>query len=371
MVSPRNTNTRIVQRRKRRKVRRIRKRVVFILIPLLILFLGGVGYAAVLYTKTGSMFADAFRGDGRDKSSLRDKMVDPKFDNISILIMGIDSSNIRNNAENARTDSLMVATLNKEKKSVKLLSIPRDSYVYIPEVGYSTKINHAHAFGGTKGTIETVENLLDIPIDYYVKVNFEAFIDVVNALDGVTVNVPFEFKEQDSKDKAGAIHLYPGEQKLDGEKALAFARTRKVDNDIERGKRQQQIIKAIMNKATSVSSVTKYDDMIKAVGKNMTTNLTFDDIKSLIAYGTSGKPKLETLTLKGRDYQPGKTYYYQLDGVALSQLKHKLQRHLGVPIKDDGSSLTETYNASSEEGQTEDTADSGTNSTTTNNGTSY
>ncbi|WLV24148.1 LCP family protein [Aciduricibacillus chroicocephali] len=340
---PRSSNTRMVQRRRKKKVRKVRKRIVFILIPLLLLFLGGVGYAAVLYTKTGNMFAGAFKNDGRDKSSLRDVAVNPKFDNVSILIMGVDSSNVRNNADHARTDSLMVATLNKDRKSVKLVSIPRDSYVYIPGVGYSTKINHAHAFGGTKGTIETVEKLLDIPIDYYVKVNFEAFIDVVDALDGVTVDVPFEFKEQDSKDKAGAIHLYPGKQKLDGEEALALARTRKIDNDIERGKRQQQIIKAIISKASSISSVTKYDDIIGAVGKNMTTNLTFDDIKSLIAYGATGKPDIETLSLKGRDYMPGDTYYYQLDGVALTTLKHKLQRHLDVPIKDDGDAVTETY----------------------------
>jgi len=171
-MEPRSSKTRIVQRGRKRKVRKVRKRVVFVLIPLLILLFGGLAYAGVLYTKTGNMLAQAFKGDGRDKSSLREKNVDPKFDNVSILIMGVDASNIRKNAENARTDTLMVATLNKKEKTVKLLSLPRDSYVYIPKVGYSTKINHAHAFGGTRGTIETVETLLDIPIDYYVKVNF-------------------------------------------------------------------------------------------------------------------------------------------------------------------------------------------------------
>src|SRR5699024_5353757 len=127
-----------------------------------------------------------------------------------------------------------------------------DSYVYIPEVGYNTKINHAHAYGGPRATSKAVEELLAIPIDYYVRINFEAFMDVVDALDGITVDVPYEFREQDSQDRANKIHLNPGVQKLDGEEALALARTRKLDNDIERGKRQQEIVKALIDRAVSL-----------------------------------------------------------------------------------------------------------------------
>src|SRR5699024_7653135 len=117
-------------------------------------------------------------------------------------------------------------------------SIPRDSYVYIPEVGYEDKINHAHAFGGHRATIDAVENLLDIPVDYWVKLNFNAFVDVIDAIDGIDVEVPYEFTESNSDDKRDSIHLFPGKQLVDGEEALALARTRKLDNDIERGKRQ-------------------------------------------------------------------------------------------------------------------------------------
>src|SRR5699024_10933938 len=147
---------------------------------------------------------------------------------------GIESSDTRGSDDGARTDALMVATLNVDDKRVKLLSIPRDSLVYIPEVGYETKINHAHAYGGVMTTIDTVEGLLDIPIDDYVRVNFEAFMDVVDALEGITFDVPYELSEQNSSDKADSIHLYPGVQELDGEEALALARTRKHDSDVER-----------------------------------------------------------------------------------------------------------------------------------------
>lgn len=290
------------------------------------------GYGLKLYLKADSVLSDSYESDGRDKSSLRDEMVDPKFDNVSILIMGVDASEKRDNDANARTDSLMLATLNKDDKSVKLVSIPRDSKVYVPEVEYETKINHAHAFGGPKATIETVEDLLEIPIDYYVKVNFSAFIDVVDALDGIEIDVPYEFKEQDSNDKADAIHLFPGMQKLDGEEALALARTRKLDNDVERGKRQQEIIKAIVDRTVSLNSILKYDDIIEAVGKNMTTNMFFSDMKSFISYGTSGKNlEIETLTLAGEDFwqeYPRRSYFWQLDHEALNETIQVLQEHL-------------------------------------------
>lgn len=342
-MSNKTTRTRVV----RRKKRKLRKRAYFILLPLILVFLGVASYASYLYIKADSVLSDSYEDDGREKSDLRESKVDPNVDNVSVLIMGVDASDLRNNADNARSDTLMVATLNKDDKSVKLLSIPRDSYVYIPEVGYKTKINHAHAYGGTQATTKTVEELLDIPIDYYVKVNFEAFIDVVNAVEGVTVDVPYELHEQNSKDEAGAIHLQPGEQQLNGEEALALARTRKLDSDIERGKRQQEIIKAVINKAISLDSVMKYDDVLEAVGSNMTTNMTFSEMKSFISYGTKGRNlDFETMTLEGHDYQPNGTYYWQLDDIALEETQETLKRHLDISTN---SSLTDSNNQSNEQ----------------------
>ena len=195
--------------------KKLKKRVYFIIIGL-ILLLTGVGYGAYLYFQADSALTDAFESDGREKSSLRDQAVNPKLDNVSILLMGVDESDKRDDMGPARTDALIFATLNKKTKSVKLVSIPRDSYVYIPEVGYETKINHAHAHGGTNATIDTVENLFNLPVDYYVKLNFNAFIEVIDAINGIEMDVPYEFEEQDSNDKANAIHLLPGKQTGDG-----------------------------------------------------------------------------------------------------------------------------------------------------------
>ncbi|QTN00805.1 LytR family transcriptional regulator [Sediminibacillus dalangtanensis] len=325
-----NTQRRRVRKRKIKK----RRRLLFILMPIFILIGATTAYGVHLYNKADQVVSDSYEDDGRDKSDLRDKEVDPDVDNVSVLFIGVDESNKRNNEGSSRSDALMLATLNKDDKSVKLLSIPRDSYVYIPEVGYNTKINHAHAYGGPKASIEAVESLLDIPVDYYVKMDFEAFIDVVDALNGINVDVPYEMYEQDSNDKADAIHLYPGEQSLNGEEALALARTRKQDNDLERGKRQQEIIKAVIKKAANIGSITKYDDIMEAVGNNMSTNMRFSEMKSFISYGTSGSLDVETLNLEGQDSMIDGIYYYQLDETDVANKRIELRNHLELESTD-------------------------------------
>ena len=145
------------------------------------------------------------------KSEIRgEAKVEPSKDNVSILLIGVDDSETRMQGDsNSRSDALIVATFNPEEKSVKMLSIPRDSYVYIPKVGYKDKITHAHAFGGTHAAIESVEEMLDIPIDYYVKMNFNAFIEVVDALGGIEVDVPYNRLEKDENDR-NTIQLKKG-----------------------------------------------------------------------------------------------------------------------------------------------------------------
>lgn len=321
-----------MSRIKNRKKRVMKTRFKVIIALIVLLIIAGLSYAGYLYVKAEGAANDAYEEDERgNKSEKREEVVDPEFDNVSILLMGIDENEARKQHETARTDALILATVNREDHSIKLLSIPRDSYVYIPEVGYEDKITHAHAFGGTYTTIETVEQLFDMPIDYYVKLNFEAFVDVIDAIDGVEVDVPYEFTEQDSSDKQGAIHLYEGVQTLDGEEALAFARTRKKDSDVERGKRQVEIINSIISKAASVSSLFKYDDMIDAVGKNASTNMTFKEMKSFLYYGTHGKNlDVEKINLDGNDYMPGSVYYYQLDEYSVYKTMLTLKNHLEI-----------------------------------------
>lgn len=350
MKKNKSVQTRTVMRKK--KKRRIRKRVLFILLPIVIIFFGVLGYGVHLYVQAQNAVSNSYEDDGREKSDLREGQVDPNIDNVSILIIGTDANEHRDNADNARSDALMLATFNKDKESVNLVSIPRDSYVHIPEVGYEDKITHAHAYGGPKATIETVENLMNIPVDYYVRVDFHAFVDVVDAIGGIDVNVPYEFKESNSMDKRDAIHLLAGEQTVDGEEALALARTRKLDNDIERGKRQMEIINAVAKKAASVNSVFNFDDVINAVGDNMSTNMSFKEMSTFVSYVTGGL-NINNYTLEGTDYQPGSTYYWQLDEVALQETKTMLQDHLEISSPTVNTE-SESYNQTNETQESQD-----------------
>ncbi|WP_214480757.1 LCP family protein [Bacillus sp. SM2101] len=322
-----NNDRRYLKLKHRKKKRR---RIIYLFtIPLLAIILGVTTYGSILLNQAQSAANEAneelVRGE---KSEKREEVVHPKADNISILFMGVDDSEARGSG-NSRTDALLLATFNEEEKSVKLLSMPRDSYVYIPSVGYNDKINHAHAFGGTDGAVETVENLLDIPVDYFVKLNFNAFVDLVDALDGIEVDVPITFSEQDSQDRKGAIYLEQGLQTLDGEEALALARTRKIDSDLMRGERQQLVMKAIAEKAASLGSVTKYSAIIEALGNNIKTNLTFDEMISFYDYATSSFT-IDNLQLQGSNAMIDGIYYYDLDEQQLENIKQELKTHLNV-----------------------------------------
>ena len=323
MANQNNNRSDHLQRKRRRKMI-----LLWIFVPMLLIGSAVASYGAYLFNKAASAAEGSQQVLERGvKSEKREKPVNPKHDNISILFMGVDDSEKRDMGSMTRTDALILATLNEDQKSVKMVSIPRDSLVYIPSTGEEDKIAHAH-YNGDQSTIETVEELFDVPVDYFVKMNFDAFIDVVDALEGIYVDVPITFSEMDSKDRKGAITLEEGYQLLDGEQSLALARTRKIDNDIERGKRQQLVLSAIINRASSVSSLSKYGSVIDALGDNITTNFQFGELIALHDYATSGqKLQIESFHLEGEDlWTP--TYYYGVNQENLAELSETLKSHL-------------------------------------------
>lgn len=323
------------QRMGRRRKKTQKRRILFftLFLPLLLVLFTGAGYGAFLYKKAETVLSESYMNDGREKSDLRDADVHPLEDNISILFMGIDDNLRRNYGDNTRTDALILATLNVEDKTIKMVSIPRDTYTYIPEEDDYNRINHAHVVGGPTATIEAVEELLDVPVDYYVRMNFYAFVDVVDAINGIQYDVPYDFKVKDSSD-VHYTEVEKGLQTLNGQEALALVRTRKVDSDIERGLRQQEVLQAIAKKAMSINSITKYDEILEAVGSNMRTDMTFSEMKSLIDYGKNDEVlDFDSITLAGTDdFLPSGAYVWQLDETELEVVKGKLQRHLDIPV---------------------------------------
>ncbi|KMQ01275.1 LytR family transcriptional regulator [Bacillus cereus] len=342
-----------LQENTRSKPKKSKKKIKIIISVILFFLIVGGGYTWFLVNKASSAVRNAAHDLARgDKSDLRDKVVKPITNNVSVLVMGVDESDVRGKeyGEAIRTDALLLATFNKDSKTVKLLSIPRDTYTYIPIEKKKDKITHAHAFGsakngkngGPQASIDAVEKLMNVPVDYFVKFNFKSFIKIVDDLGGIEVDVPVEFTEQDSNDNAEAIHLEKGVQKLNGEEALALARTRHIDSDAMRGQRQQLVIEAILKKLTSVGSVTKVGNIIDDINGQFVTNLTFDDMLSFYKYGSDSE--IEKLQIQGDDcYMEkgddtcsksaggGRTYYYNPDKKELAKVTNDLRAHLGLP----------------------------------------
>lgn len=366
-----------LQENTRNKPKKNKKKIKIIISAILFVLLIGGGYTWFLVNKASSAVRNAAHDLARgDKSDLRDKAVKPITNNVSVLIMGVDESDVRGKeyGEAIRTDALLLATFNKDSKTVKLLSIPRDTYTYIPIEKKKDKITHAHAFGsakngkngGPQASIDAVEKLMNVPVDYFVKFNFKSFIKIVDDLGGVEVDVPVEFTEQDSNDNAEAIHLEKGVQKLNGEEALALARTRHIDSDAMRGQRQQLVIEAILKKLTSVGSVTKVGNIIDDINGQFVTNLTFDDMLSFYKYGSDSE--IEKLQIQGDDcYMAkgddtcsksaggGRTYYYNPDKKELANVTNELRTHLGLPAytKSDSDSDSKKTKESTSENSSE------------------
>ena len=308
------------------------KIILMILIPIMILILAGVTYGAKLYAEAKKTVDDSYYALDRDKvaSKNTDVKVNPIEDTISVLIMGIDDDSVRQ-IGSARTDALIYLTINPKEHKINMVSIPRDSYTPIISSKYSgkDKINAAYTYGEEQATIETVENLLNVPINYYVTFNFESFLEIVNALGGVNVDVPVSFTDINTLGD-GEVHLEKGEQLLNGEQALALARTRHIDNDVKRGERQQLIIQAIVDKAMNIGSITKYSDVIKAAGKNMRTNLKFNEMLSIAQTGLDGKYTFNSYLFDWTDFELGDASMVELYEDSVDFISHRFRVSLGL-----------------------------------------
>ena len=166
---------------------------------------------------------------------------------------------------------MILSTFNQKKHQIRMLSIPRDTISYIPKVGYYDKITHAHAYGGPIASMDSVEATMNVPVDYYVRVNMKAFVEAVDELGGIYYDVPYNLNEPNSDD-TGRIKI-KRLSKLNGDQALAVARTRHQDSDLKRGQRQMDLIKILFQKAQSLDSIDKLDNVVTIVGKMLNTTL--------------------------------------------------------------------------------------------------
>ncbi|THE11338.1 LytR family transcriptional regulator [Bacillus timonensis] len=306
--------------RHNKKMNKKKKWLVWILSILGVLIIGIGGYAFYLYQSVEKAVSSMHTPIEREKSEKRTEQIDfGKKHPFSVLLLGVDERE----GDRGRSDTLIVLTINPHVNSIKMLSIPRDTRTEIIGKGTQDKINHAYAFGGVEMTINTVENFLDIPIDYFVEVNMESFKDIVNAVGGVTVNNPFAFTFEGHTFKKGTI-------KLNGEEALAYSRMRKEDprGDFGRQDRQRQIIQAVIKQGASLSTITKVDDILGVLGNNVQTNLTFNQMLEIQKNYKSTAGNLEQLQLTGSGTKIGGIYYFFVPKEELTKLSSQLKQHL-------------------------------------------
>ena len=211
----------------------------------------------------------------------------------TILVMGVDStSNTLKKASSFNGDTLMMISFNPHTLNATVFSIPRDTYVPIACLGgEESKINSAGAYG-TKCVINTVQNLTGINIDYYVKVDFQGVIDLVNAVGGIDVEVPAkvnfcESNQYRSMRQEDLICISEGLQHMNGEQALAFSRHRKTlpAGDFQRVQHQQLVVEGVAKQIKNVSSVNDFYTILDTLAPNIDTNMQTKEMLSL--YGVA------------------------------------------------------------------------------------
>lgn len=261
-----------------------------------------------------------------DKNELREDPVEVgNKEPFSILLLGVDTGDL-GRTEQGRSDTMMVMTVNPNTNQTSIVSIPRDTYTEIIGRGTMDKINHAYAFGGVSMSMNTVQNLLDVPIDYYVEVNMQGVKDIVDTLGGVQVTPDLSF------DYDGYSFVEGQTTTLDGDAALAYSRMRYDDpnGDYGRQARQRQIIVAAMSKVASLSTIMNYQGVLGTLENNMQTNLTFDNMVSIFNDYRGAASNVEQIQLQGAGTKIDGIYYAIIDDNELATVSETLKTQLEI-----------------------------------------
>jgi len=305
---------------KRSKERKSKKRIwLWILGSLVAIFLIFIGTAYYTIQKTMNKINTPLI-EAADNEGINQKTVTKK-EPFSVLLLGVDERK----DDSGRSDTMIVVTVNPEKQTMKMLSIPRDTRTEI--IGYDSvdKINHAYAFGGVPMAVDTVEHFLDIPIDYYVFINMEGFLQIIDTIGGVTI-------ENDMDLTYNSYHFPKGDVTLTGDEALIFSRIRYEDprGDFGRQIRQRQIIEAVMKKASSTSSILlKATDMLEVVGDNVRMNFTMKDLIQLQSIYKKMNRNIDQLSFEEGDGKKiDHIWYYIPNDAELQKIQSELKEHL-------------------------------------------
>lgn len=315
----------------RSSTKKSKKRNWIILFSLLGMLLIGAGFLWKAYSDVGNTLQTVY--DSVETQNKRDNKVSVSAtEPITIALLGIDSYGDDLEEMGGRSDTIIVVTINPKTKETTLVSIPRDSYAEM--VGYQTdvygeyndKITHAFAYGGTEMSLNSIQEFLNIPIDYYVDINMYGLADLVDALGGIEITSPLTFDYNDAYFTKGK------KVTLQGWDALAFARMRYDDpeGDIGREKRQQMVIKAIVDKLLSLDGISNYQAILKSVESNMKTNLSLNDLIDIQKGYSDSIQNYTQVSLAGEDTYFEEIYYYYVNPEERLRVSNLLRDQLGL-----------------------------------------
>lgn len=248
----------------------------------------------------------------------------------TILLLGIDTGSF-GRIDKGNSDTMLIAAINPKEKKSSLVSIPRDTAAQI--IGTKDfnmqKINAAYNIGGSSMATNTVASLLNIPVNYYLTINMGSLEKIVNSIGGIDITVPFSFQDPYTGDQK----FIRGKTHMNGSMALAYVRMRHADpeGDYGRQKRQQQVIKAIYQKAISVDSVGKLVPLVDSISKGMTTNISFKDMETLFLSARILSKNVTTDHLQGTNAWIGDGAYQIASDQELQRVSNELRKTLNLP----------------------------------------
>lgn len=308
------------------KLKMNKKKILLAILSLVLVATVGITLA-VLNTPKKEEPKQQFAIEELTPENIREEKLDlvdtSKLESFSVLLLGLDGGLGR--TDEGRADSIMIATINPRTKKTTLTSVPRDAYMYIKSQGYYDKVNHAFVYGGLKGIADTLQETLEIPIDYVVGLNMDGFEKLIGEFNGVELDIDETFEYEGNSFTEGE------HRKLTKDEALAYSRFRDgVDNDYGRQRRQRAILKALIKEATKPTNLFRIPKIVSTLSSEIYTNLNYQEMMTIVTSYRTAVNNVELHSMDGTTQIIQGIYYEILSNPTIEEAKQRIRNELEI-----------------------------------------
>lgn len=298
--------------------------ILSFLIFLMVLLSGFLLYLIFITNNIHNSFES--RSDTKNSSKIETVKNEPLKNNISFVLLGLDRKSDEDNSQ--RADTIIVGTYNIKKNNIVMSRIPRD--VYIKIANYEGKINGIYHDLDRESLIKVIENYTNLPINYYVQTDFDGLKNIIDSIGGININSKITINEFNNQQIGNDIFIKQGKNHLNGKEALAYSRIRYIDDDIERGKRQEQVISAMINKLLTPSELINVGNNINVISKyvktNVSTKVAINHINSL-----SNKPNIKSIPFEWEGFEYNGSSFVKLKDGERLKVSQQLRSNINLP----------------------------------------